>query len=41
MKLDHDARKAMGLAARAHMEAEFDKKQIVAKTIEALGLTNK
>ena len=41
MQLDPDARKAMGLAARAHMEAEFDKNQIITKTIEALGLTNK
>lgn len=38
MKLSREQREAMGRAGRAHMEAEFDKKKVVAETVRALGL---
>lgn len=37
-QLDADTRRAMGLAARAHVAAEFDKEQVVNATMEALGV---
>lgn len=38
MELSREERIAMGQAGRKHMEAVFDKKQVVAETISALGL---
>lgn len=38
MALSPEEREAMGRAGRQHMEAVFDKKQVVAETIAALGL---
>jgi len=38
MELSWEQREAMGRAGRAHMEAVFDKKKVVAETIKALGL---
>lgn len=34
--LGYEARRAMGVAGRKHMESEFDKKKVVAETIKAL-----
>lgn len=39
LALSPQQRKNMGLAGRAHMEAVFDKKKVVAETLEALKLT--
>ena len=36
--MPREQREAMGLAGRRHMEAVFDKKRVVEKTIEGLGL---
>lgn len=38
MTLSREQRSAMGRAGRAHMEAMFDKKKVVAQTLRALGL---
>ena len=38
MTLSREQRSAMGCAGRAHMEAMFDKKKVVAQTLRALGL---
>lgn len=38
LEMPHEARAAMGRAGRAHMEAVFDKKLVVAETVGALGL---
>lgn len=38
MELSREEQEAMGRAGRAHMEARFDKKKVVAHTIQALGL---
>jgi galacturonosyltransferase len=36
LELSWDQREAMGLAGRQHMEAVFDKKQVVARTVTFL-----
>ena len=41
LQLSRDERVAMGRAGRAHMEAVFDKKKVVAQTVDTLGLTEK
>ena len=38
LEMSNDARAAMGTAGRAHMEQNFDKKQIISKTRDALKL---
>lgn len=38
LQMPHQEREAMGLAGRAHMEAVFDKRTVVAQTIKALEL---
>jgi galacturonosyltransferase len=38
LQLPRETREAMGAAGRSHMEANFDKQEIVRKTREALGL---
>lgn len=38
LQLDADARRAMGLAGRAHVAEKFDKKKVVEATMEALGV---
>ena len=38
LQLPRETREAMGIAARSHMEAHFDKRKIVGKTMDALDL---
>ena len=38
LELTRETWEAMGRAGRAHMEAEFDKEKVVARTLKALGL---
>jgi galacturonosyltransferase len=38
LALSREQREAMGLAGRKHMEDTFDKKKVVAETMDGLGL---